>query len=207
MNGVRFFLFISLITIYNTTAQQSHSSFSAHKSLADAIRINNEIIEGRTLFFEKQAEKKPLMFQKTKLRVSELNRLSNNLSKYIVELQSKVNTERVLYDLLESEHYKELLFSYDNALSYKGKKLKRKIDSLYNHALKINVHKLSQLENFYEARFNTEGDFFDSEQNKLNYFDYLFHDKSNYGIMMAMNYLLLDVKTFQLLYFGSVMSY
>ena len=95
------------------------------------------------------------MFQKTKTRIEEFNRLSNNLSKYIERLQSEANTEQVLYDLLEDDHYKNILFRRGGALSFKGVRLKVKIDSLYNHSVKINVHKLSQLENFYNGHFKT----------------------------------------------------
>lgn len=188
-------------------AQHSFSTYKAHESMMDAIRVQSDLIEGRTSFFEKQAEKKPLMFQKTKVRVGELNRLSNNLSKYIERIQKEVGTESILYDLLEKEAYKNTIFKSNGRLTYKGTKLKRKIDSLYTCSKGVNVHKLSQLENFYEARFNTHKDYFDFDQNKIDYFNHLFYDKSNYGMMMAMNYLLLDVKTYQLLYYGTIMSY
>ena len=147
------------------------------------------------------------MFQKTRVRIGELNRLANNVSKYIEKIQKEVNTERVLYELLPKEFYNDLLFEPNGTLTSKAKRLKIKIDSLYNHAIRINVHQLSQLENFYEKRFKTDGDFYDFEENRLTFFEYLFYDKSNYGMMMAMNYLLLDVKTFQILYYGTVMSY
>ncbi|WP_299108351.1 hypothetical protein [uncultured Tenacibaculum sp.] len=189
------------------TAQHSFSTYKAHESMMDAIRVQSDLIEGRTSFFEKQAEKKPLMFQKTKVRVGELNRLSNNLSKYIERIQKEVGTESILYDLLEKEAYKNTIFKSNGRLTYKGTKLKRKIDSLYTCSKGVNVHRLSQLENFYEARFNTHKDYFDFDQNKIDYFNHLFYDKSNYGMMMAMNYLLLDVKTYQLLYYGTIMSY
>lgn len=188
-------------------SQHKFLTYSAHKSITEAIRINNELIAGRTSFFEKQAEEKPLMFQKTKTRLVEFNRLSNNLSKYIEKLQKEANTEQVLYDLLVDDFYKNLLFEKGEELSYKGRRLKVKIDSLYNHAIKINVHKLSQLENFYNGHFKTNDAFYDYDGNEIDYFKYHFYDKSNYGIMMSMNCLLLDVKTFQLLYYGTVMSY
>ena len=188
-------------------SQHKFLTYSAHKSITEAIRINNELIAGRTSFFEKQAEEKPLMFQKTKTRVVEFNRLSNNLSKYIEKLQKEANTEQVLYDLLVDDFYENILFEKEEGLSYKGKRLKVKIDSLYNHAIKINVHKLSQLENFYNGHFKTNDVFYDHDGNEIDYFKYHFYDKSNYGIMMSMNCLLLDVKTFQLLYYGTVMSY
>ncbi|CAL2102698.1 GldM_N domain-containing protein [Tenacibaculum sp. 190130A14a] len=196
-----------LFCFFESFAQHNYTAYNAHVSIVDAIRVQSELIEGRTSFFEKQAAQKPLMFQKTKVRVGELNRLSNNLSKYIERIQKEVGTESILYDLLGKEAYKNSIFKSNGRLTYKGTKLKRKIDSLYDCSLKINVHKLSQLENFYEGRFNTHKEYFDFDQNKIDYFNHLFYDKSNYGMMMAMNYLLLDVKTFQLLYYGTVMSY
>ncbi|WP_159284536.1 hypothetical protein [Tenacibaculum maritimum] len=54
--------------------------------------------------------------------------------------------------------------------------------------------------------FKTNGDYY-NEEDKIDYFNYLFYDKSNYGIMMSLSYLLLDVKTFQLLYLGTVTGY
>ena len=188
-------------------SQHKFSTYTAHKSITEAIRINNELIAGRTSFFEKQALAKPLMFQNTKIKIAEFNRLSNNVSRYIEVIQKEVNTEQVLYDMLTRDFYKNILFKNDKDLSFKGMKLKTKIDSLYNHAVKINVHKLSQLDNFYNGHFKTNDVFYDFDENELDYFEYRFYDKSNYGIMMAMNCLLLDVKTFQLLYFGTVMSY
>ena len=194
------------ISIY-CVSQHKFTTYKAHESLNEVIRVNSEIIKGRTSFFEKQAEEKPLMFHKTKVRVEELNRLSNNLSSYIEEIQKEVNTESILYDLLDRDTYKNKIFKSDGNLTFKGQKLKVKIDSLYDCSVNINVHNLSQLENFYEDHFKTNGEFYDFDQNQINYFEHLFYDKSNYGMMMAMNYLLLDVKTFQLLYYGTVMSY
>ncbi|WP_418651050.1 hypothetical protein [Tenacibaculum aestuariivivum] len=172
-----------------------------------AIRINNELIIGRTFFFEKQALEKPLMFQNTKNKIAKFNQLSNDLSKYIESIQEEVNTEQVLYDMINDGVYKNMLFLNDNKLTIKGEELKLKIDNLYNYAVKINVHKLSQLENFYNTHFKTDAIFYDFDENEIDYFKYHFSDISNYGIMMAMNCLHLDVKTFQLLYFGTVMSY
>lgn len=201
------FILCVLFCLCEGFTQHSFSTYKGHESVVDAIRVQCELIEGRTSFFEKQAMNKPMMFQKTKVRVGELNRLSNNLSKYIERIQKEVGTENVLYDLLDKESYKSTLFKSNGSLTYKGTKLKRKIDSLYNCSKRVNVHKLSQLENFYEDRFNTSKEYFDFDQNKINYFNHLFYDKTNYGMMMAMNYLLLDVKTFQLLYYGTIMSY
>jgi len=203
----KFILIVVLFMSVAAFAQHKFVTYFAHKSITEAIRINNELIKGRTSFFEKQAEEKPLMFQNTKIKIQEFNRLSNNLSKYIEVLQNEVNTEQVLYEMLGNDAYKNILFSDKNNLTFKGGKLKVKIDSLYNYSVKINVHKLSQLENFYEGHFKTDFVFYDFDENEMNYFEYHFYDKSNYGIMMAMNCLLLDVKTFQLLYFGTVMSY
>lgn len=205
MKGKFVLLIIGLISL-NCASQHKYKTFTAHKSIVDAIRINDEIIQGRTAFFEKQAEKKPLMFQKTKVRISELNRLSNNVSKYIESIQKEVNTEMILYELLAKNKYETTLFSAPGKLSSKGRKLKIKLDSLYNYSIKINVHQLSQLENFYNDKFKTAATYYEYEK-EINYFEYLFYDKSNYGMMMAMNCLLLDVKTFQLLYYGTVMSY
>ncbi|WBX70795.1 hypothetical protein [Tenacibaculum retecalamus] len=192
---------------FTAIAQHKFSTYTAHKSITEAIRINNELIAGRTSFFEKQASKKPLMFQKTKIKIAEFNRLSNNLSKYIETLQNEANTEQVLYEMLNDDFYKNILFEKSDGLSFKGEKLKIKIDSLYNYVIKINVHKLSQISNFSNEHFKTSDVFYDFDENELDYFAYRFYDRSNYGIMMAMNCLLLDVKTFQLLYFGTVMSY
>jgi hypothetical protein len=200
-------LFFMLLMFLNGYSQHKFSTYTAHKSITEAIRINNELIAGRTSFFEKKAEDKPLMFQNTKIKVQEFNRLSNNLSKYIEKLQNEVNTEQVLYEMLTDGFYKNILFKDSKKLSFKGEKLKVKIDSLYDHSVKINIHKLSQLDNFYKRHFKTDVVFYDFDENELDYFGYHFYDKSNYGIMMAMNCLLLDVKTFQLLYFGTVMSY
>ncbi len=202
------FFFISLFLCFvYSYAQHKSYTYTAHISLEQAIYINSEIVEGRTLFFEKQAAKKPLMFQKTKVRLGELNRIANNLSKFIVSVQKEVNKERVLFELLEQGFYRDLIFKPNGKLTKKGGDLKVKIDSLYDCALGVNVHKLSQLDNFTYKHFKTDTDYYDYDENKLDYFHYTFYDKSNYGMMMAMNYLLLDVKLFQLLYYGTIMSY
>ncbi|WBX68487.1 hypothetical protein PG910_10430 [Tenacibaculum dicentrarchi] len=39
-------------------SQHKFTSYSAHTSITMAIRVNNEIIAGRTAFFEKQSEEK-----------------------------------------------------------------------------------------------------------------------------------------------------
>ncbi|WP_075341076.1 hypothetical protein [Tenacibaculum agarivorans] len=200
-------LLIILLLQINSYAQHRLVSNTAHYSLQQTIDMNNEIIEGRTEFFEKQAEEKPLMFQKTKVMIGELNRLSTNVIKYISGIQNEVNSERVLYELLDEDHYEKVIFDYQGDLTEKGKQLKIKIDSLYNYSLRINVHRLSQLENYSEEKLKTSSDFYDHNEQKLSYFHYLFYDKTNYGMMMSMNYLLLDVQTFQLLYYGTVMNY
>ncbi len=199
-------LFVLFIVV-GGYAQHDFSTYNAHKSLLKSIKVSDEVIEGRTAFFEKQAEEKPLMFQKTRVRIGELNRLANNLSKFIVNTQKEVNTERVIYDLLDEDFYRKILFRHNGSLTKEGKKLKIKIDSLYDISIRVNVHRLSQLENFSEDHFKTNGEYYDHDGNQISYFDQLFYDKTNYGIMMSMNYLLLDIKTFQLLYYGTVMSY
>jgi hypothetical protein len=199
-------LFVLFIVV-GGYAQHDFSTYNAHKSLLKSIKVSDEVIEGRTAFFEKQAEEKPLMFQKTRVRIGELNRLANNLSKFIVNTQKEVNTERVIYDLLDEDFYRKILFKHNGSLTKEGKKLKIKIDSLYDISIRVNVHRLSQLENFSEDHFKTNGEYYDHDGNQISYFDQLFYDKTNYGIMMSMNYLLLDIKTFQLLYYGTVMSY
>lgn len=199
--------FVVVLAGLTLNAQHDFSTYNAHKSLERSIRVSNDVIEGRTAFFERQADEKPLMFQKTRQRIGELNRLANNLSKYIESTQEEVNAERVLYNLLVDDFYENLLFHANGSLTNKGKRLKIKIDSLYQISVRINVHRLSQLENFYEDHFKTNGEYYDHDGNSISYFDQLFYDKTNYGIMMSMNYLLLDVKTFQLLYYGTVMSY
>lgn len=199
-------LFVLFIVV-GGYAQHDFSTYNAHKSLLKSITVSDEVIEGRTAFFEKQAEEKPLMFQKTRVRIGELNRLANNLSKFIVNTQKEVNTERVIYDLLDEDFYRKILFKHNGSLTKEGKKLKIKIDSLYDISIRVNVHRLSQLENFSEDHFKTNGEYYDHDGNQISYFDQLFYDKTNYGIMMSMNYLLLDIKTFQLLYYGTVMSY
>ncbi|MCH2034874.1 MAG: hypothetical protein MK202_15305 [Tenacibaculum sp.] len=196
-----------LFIVVGGYAQHDFSTYNAHKSLLKSIKVSDEVIEGRTAFFEKQAEEKPLMFQKTRVRIGELNRLANNLSKFIVNTQKEVNTERVIYDLLDEDFYRKILFKHNGSLTKEGKKLKIKIDSLYDISIRVNVHRLSQLENFSEDHFKTNGEYYDHDGNQISYFDQLFYDKTNYGIMMSMNYLLLDIKTFQLLYYGTVMSY
>ncbi|MFD0993422.1 hypothetical protein [Tenacibaculum geojense] len=192
--------------ICNVQSQYKYSSFNSHQSIKQAINVSSDVIKARTLDFEKKAEQKPLMFHQVKIKIGELNRLSNNVVSYVEKLQKEVDSQRILYELLDEDHYQKVLFTPLGHLTSKGKKLKIKIDSLHNYSAKINIHRLTHLDDFIENNFNTKADFYEDET-QINYFDHRFYDKTNYGIMMAMNYLLLDVKTFQLLYFGTVMSY
>ncbi|WP_170245918.1 hypothetical protein [Tenacibaculum adriaticum] len=201
------FLFFIVCASFNLNAQHNFSTYSAHHSIKEAINVSKDVIKARTLDFEKKAEDKPLMFFQVKQKIGELNRVSNNLSSYIEIIQKEVDSERVLYELLEDDFYEKVLFTNRGGLSLKGSQLKIKIDSLYQLSTKINVHGLTHLNDFADNHFKTNVDYYDGEENKIDYFNYLFYDKTNYGMMMAMNYLLLDVKTFQLLYFGTVMSY
>ncbi len=188
-------------------AQHQFTTNVAHESLVEAIRINHDVIQGRTTFFERQAEEKPLMFQKTRVLIGELNRIANNLKDFIDKIQEEVNTERVIYDLLDEDHYSVLIFSKNGKLTQRGEKLKTKIDSLYTQGHKINIHQLSQLKNFANDHFKTDVTYFDFNEKELSFFDNLFYDKSNYGMMMSMYCLFLNVQNFQLLYYGTVMSY
>jgi hypothetical protein len=88
-----FLFFVAIFLSFKGFTQYNFSTYAAHKSITEAIRVNNELIAGRTSFFEKQAAAKPLMFQSTKIKIQEFNRLSNNLSKYIEIIQKEVNTE------------------------------------------------------------------------------------------------------------------
>ncbi|CAM1345084.1 hypothetical protein [Tenacibaculum amylolyticum] len=207
MNWKQITIICMLLSCWVTNAQYTFDTYIAHKSLVNSIRISSDIIEGRTTFFEKQSEEKPLMFQKTKVRMGELNRIANNLSKYIEKTQKEINSERVLYDLIDQDAYRKIFFKSNGRLTASGLDLKRKIDSLYVQAKNVNVHALSQLENFYEGHFKTNGEYYNHDGEEISFFDRLFYDKSNYGMMMAMNYLMLDVKMYQLLYYGTIMSY
>ncbi|MDY0780704.1 hypothetical protein [Tenacibaculum sp. IB213877] len=201
-----FFLTLLCLVSFTGKAQYKFSSYAAHNSIKEAIGVSSDIIKARTLDFEKKADDKPLMFHQVKKKIGELNRLSNNLVGYIEKIQKEVDSERVLYELIDDDFYENLLFTSRGDLSSKGEKLKIKIDSLYNFSSTINIHRLTHLDNFIDEHFNTKGVFY-ADEREIDFFEYLFYDKSNYGMMMTMNYLLLDVKTFQLLYFGTVMSY
>ena len=198
-----FFMLLS----FAMQAQYDFSSNTAHNSIVQSIEVSNDVIKARTLDFEKKTAGKPLMFVDIKQKISALNMLSNNLSKYIEDVQKEVDTERVLYELIEDDFYENILFTADGELSSKGMKLKIKVDSLFQLSKKINIHSLTHLDDFVNNHFDTNAVYYDAEERKVSYFEHLFYDKTNYGIMMMMNYLMLDVKTFQLLYFGTIMSY
>jgi len=199
-----FFLFASLFTTY---AQYNHSSNTAHISLKEAILLNNNIIRERTANFEKKAESKPLMFVAVKKNISALNNASNNLAAYIEELQKEVDSQRVLYELLQDDFYENILFKDPKELSEKGQKLKMFIDGLYHITKIVNIHKLTGLDDFANEHFNTKEVYYNIDEKKIDFFQHHFYDRTNYGIMMTMNYLLLDVKVFQLMYYRTVMSY
>jgi len=188
-------------------AQYYYSTNTAHETIERAIEVNSDVIKARTLDFEKKAESKPLMFVNTKKKISELNRVSNNLSYYLEALQKEVDKERVLSGLIEEHFYENLLFDAYGKLNEKGEKLKVKIDSLYLVSNKVNIHGLTGLTDFSSEHFNTHKNYYDDYENKIDYFKHLFCDRSNYGMMMAMYCLLLDVKTFELLYFQTIMSF
>lgn len=207
MKPIYFLCCVLLMQYGSLQAQFSHSSNTAHISLLKAIEVNNNIVRERVENFEKKAQQKPLMFVNVKKKISELNRVSNNLVSYIKFLQGEVGLERVLYELVEDDYYNNILFTTDDALTTKGEKLKVKIDSLYQIGRKINIHALTHIDDFAKEHFDTDETYFDSYEKKINFFEHVFYDRSNYGLMMTMNYLLLDVKLFQLLYYRSVMSY
>ena len=188
-------------------AQYNYSSSTAHISLAKAIKVNNDIIKERTANFEKKAANKPLMFVNVKKKISALNIEANNLSLYINKIQKEVNSERVLYELIEDDFYEKILFTSDGELSLKGKNLREKINSLYEVGKVVNVHELTGLTDFLEGHFNVKEVYYNAQEKEVDYFEYVFFDRSNYGIMMTMDYILLDVKLFQLMYFRTVMSY
>lgn len=204
---LRFPLVVFLLLSFVVDAQYNFSSNTAHLSIIQSINVSNDVIKARTLEFEKKAENKPLMFLDLKQKMSELNKASNSVSDYIETVQKEVESERVLYELIEDDFYENLMFTADGALSDKGLILKVKVDSLFQLTKKINIHNLTHLDEFANIHFNTKEEYYDAQENKVDYFEHLFYDKTNYGIMMMMNYLMLDVKTFQLLYFGTIMSY
>lgn len=197
------FLYMSCLGL----AQHNYSSNTAHVSLVKAIHLNNDIIKERTDDFEKKTTEKPLMFVNVKKKLSELNLVSNGLCLWIEDLQKEVGSERILYELLPENFYEKILFDHDGNLTLRGKELKMKIDHLYHVTKKINIHALTLLNDFGTEHFNTQEVYYDAHEKKITYFDHYFYDTSNYGIMMTLNYLLLDVKVFQLMYYRTVMSY
>lgn len=199
---------LSIFTLmYEVKAQNNFSSYQAHTSVQQAIGVTSDIIKGRTLFFEKQAEKKPLMFVKTKKSISDLNRIANSISRSIDSVQKVVNPERILLGLLDDNHYQNIFFDENGDLTIFGIELQDKVSALYKVNKKINVHKLTHLDDFMEKHFKVDNEYYNEEGDQIDYFHYMLHDKSNYGIMLSMNLLLLDVKTYQLLYYGTVMNY
>lgn len=197
------FLFWSLIV----NAQYNFSSYNAHNSIIQSINTSNNIIQARTKYFEKKLEEKPLLYLREKNHISKLNHISNSVSNWIKKIKLEADTERVLYDLLDQDFLKNIIFSNDGQLTLKGEKLKIKLDSLHLVNKQINLRGYTHLKDFTSEHFKTDSDFFDEEGNKVDYFNYLFYDKSNYGILMSLNILLLDVKTNQLLFYGTVMHY
>lgn len=205
---VHFILFyMLLLTTVSGFAQHNLRTYSVHKPITDAIQMSKELIIGRIVFFDKQLERKPLMFKNTKVQILQISQACNILSKEIEALQKEINTKKILSNEIPEGVYEKKLFTKNNTLNNKGKSLKSKIDYLYAAAVKTNIHDVSVLENFYTTHFKTDAVFYDFDKNEINYFDYYFQDMSNYGIMMSLNCLLLDIKTFQLLYYGTVMSY
>jgi len=190
-----------------TQAQYNFSTKTAHNSIIRAVEVTNDVIKARSLDFEKKAEAKPLMFVNTKKKISELNRVANNLSYYIEILQEQADKERILEEFLEEGFYERLLFDARGNLNPNGRKLKLKIDSLYLVANRVNIHGLSHLSDFANNHFNTKKAYYDDYENSIDYFKHFFYDRSNYGMMMTMYCLLLDVKTFELLYFQTIMSF
>ena len=199
-------LFLCLWTPF-IQAQHDFYTHTAHASIIKAIEVTNDVIKARTKAFEKKALAKPLMFVNTKKKVSEVNRISNNLSYYIEAIQKQADTERVLHNMLDEDFYEKLLFDQRGNLNAKGEKLKIKVDSLYQIAHRVNIHDLTHLSDFANNHFKTDKDYYDNYDIKIDYFKYVFSDRSNYGIMMQLYCLLLDVKTFELLYFQTVMSF
>ena len=197
----------SLFWVSLLCAQYNFSTNTAHTSIIRAIEVNSDVIKARSLDFEKKAEAKPLMFVNTKKKISALNRVSNNLSYYIQELQKEADKERILQGFLEEGFYEKLLFDPRGNINEKGKKLKVKIDSWYLIANRINNHGLTHLSDFADDHFKTNKDYYDAYEVKIDYFKYFFYDRSNYGMMMEMYCLLLAVKTFELLYFQTIMSF
>lgn len=201
---VLFFLLFLNTVLY---AQYRFSSQNIHNSVLEAINVNNDVIKGRTKYFEDKSEEKPLMFLREQKNVSELNRVSNSVSNYINKLKTEADTEKILYELIDEDFFKELLFTASGKLTLKGKVLKRKLDSLHLINNKINLRGFTHLKQFSEEHFKTDAEYYNEDGSNSDFFNHYFYDKSNYGIMMSLNLLLLDVTTNQLLFFGTIMTY
>ena len=204
--SILFVVFFIRVCI-NTYGQYNYASNTIHVTIVEAISLNNNIIEERSANFEKKAQSKPLMFVNVKKKIALLNEVSNSLSKFITSLQKEVGSERILYELLEDDFYENILFTKDEEFTDRGKELMMKTAALYQVSKTINVHGLTGLSDFATQHFKTDEVYYDAQERKINYFEYLFYDTSNYGIMMSLNALLLDVKVFQLMYYRTVMSY
>lgn len=207
MNTKKSMLFFFLLCQISLMAQYTFSSHNAHNSVLQSINVYDNVIKARSLYFEKKSEEKPLLFLREQKSIAELNRVSNSVSDYIKKLKKEADTERVLYELIEEDFFNNLLFTSRGNLTSKGSVLKRKLDSLHHVNTKINLRGFTHLTQFSEEHFKTTADYFDENGDKVDYFNHVFYDKSNYGIMMSLNLLLLDVKTNQLLFFGTVMNY
>lgn len=207
MRYYQFFIVLFLFSNLSIQSQHSHTSNTAHISIINAINVHNNIIEERLENFEKKTESKPLMFVNVKRSISDLNYAANNLNLFITSMQDEIGSERILYQLLADDFYEKTLFNSAGGLSEKGKELKRRIMAFYQAGHKVNIHDLTGLSDFVNQHFNTNEAYYDGQENKIDYFDYLFYDRSNYGIMMTLYYLVSDIKVFQLLYYRSVMTY
>lgn len=201
--AIFFFLFCQI----SLMAQYTFSSHNTHNSILQSINVYDDVIKARTKEYEKKSEEKPLMFLREKKSIAELNRISNSVSNYLKKIKAEADTERILYELVEEDFLNKLLFTTSGNLTSKGIILKRKLDSLHDTNTKINLRGFTHLTQFSEEHFKTDADYFDENGDKVDYFNHFFYDKSNYGMMMALNLLLLDVKTNQLLFFRTVMSY
>lgn len=203
-----YFTLVYFLLMYSSIqSQYNHTSNTAHISIINAINLHNNIIEERLENFEKKTKSKPLMFVNVKRSISDLNNAANNLNHFITAIQDEIGSEKVLYELVADDLYENTLFNSSGELSEKGKELKKGIVGFYQAGQKINIHGLTGLSDFMNQHFNTNETYYDAQENKIDYFQHLFYDRSNYGIMMTLNYLLSDIKVFQLLYYRSVMSY
>lgn len=204
VRGIFFFLFLCKFTVH---AQYNFSSPNAHNSIEQVIVVTDDIIKERTKDFEKKGDEKPLHFLREKKSVSQLNKISNSLSDYIKKLKKQVELEQVLYNLVDDNFFEDLLFDSQGFLTYQGDTLQIKLDSLYSVNKAINVRGFTHLKDFNENHFNTQIEYYNDKGDEVDFFNHFFYDKSNYGMLMSLNLLLLDVKTNQLLFFRTVMSY